>query len=94
MAEIRIKPLRDFILVSPKEVEKTPSGIIIPEKAQEKPQEGTVIAVGPGKKDEPMNLKPGDTILFSSYSTKTYKDGDKTYLLMHESDAYAVVYND
>ena len=64
-----IKPLADRVLIEPKEAEtKTASGIFIPDTAKEKPQQGTVIAVGPGKKDEPMEVKVGDVVLFGKYA--------------------------
>ena len=76
----------------PKEAEtKTASGIYIPETAKEKPQQGKVIAVGSGKKDEPMELKVGDTVLYGKYSgTEITVDG-KDYLMMRQSDVLAVL---
>ena len=78
--------------VEPKEAEtKTASGIYIPETAKEKPQQGKVIAVGGGKKDEPMELKVGDTVLYGKYSgTEITVDG-KDYLMMRQSDVLAVL---
>jgi len=89
---VNIKPLSDRVLVAPAEAEqKTAGGIIIPDTAKEKPQKGTVIAVGPGKKDEPMTVKAGDTVLYGKYSgTELQLDGDN-YLIMKESDIYAIV---
>ena len=86
-----IKPLADRVLVKPAEAEqKTAGGIIIPDTAKEKPQQGTVIAVGPGKKDEPMTVKVKDTVLYGKYSgTEIQLDGE-TYLIMKESDIYAI----
>lgn len=86
-----IKPLADRVLVKPAEAEqKTAGGIIIPDTAKEKPQKGTVIAVGPGKKDEPMTVKVNDTVLYGKYSgTEIQLDGE-TYLIMKESDIYAI----
>ncbi len=80
------------MLVEPKEAEtKTASGIYIPETAKEKPQQGKVIAVGSGKKDEPMELKVGDTVLYGKYSgTEITVDG-KDYLMMRQSDVLAVL---
>ena len=79
------------VLVKPAEAEqKTAGGIIIPDTAKEKPQQGTVIAVGPGKKDEPMTVKVKDTVLYGKYSgTEIQLDGE-TYLIMKESDIYAI----
>jgi chaperonin GroES len=89
---VKIKPLSDRVLVSPAEAEqKTAGGIIIPDTAKEKPQKGTVIAVGPGKKEEPMTVKAGDTVLYGKYSgTELQLEGD-TYLIMKESDIYAII---
>lgn len=87
-----VRPLGDRVLVEPAEAETTTlSGIIIPETAKEKPQRGTVIAVGPGKKDEPTTVKPGDTILYGKYvGTEISVDG-KDLLIMRESDIFAIV---
>ena len=89
---MNIRPLADRELVEPKEAEtKTASGIYIPETAKEKPQQGKVIAVGGGKKDEPMELKVGDTVLYGKYSgTEITVDG-KDYLMMRQSDVLAVL---
>lgn len=92
MASVKIKPLADRVLVeaSPAE-EKTAGGIIIPDTAKEKPQKGKVIAAGPGKKDEPMTVKPGDTVLYGKYAgTEITVDG-KEFLIMRESDILAIV---
>ena len=71
--------------------EKTASGIIIPDTAKEKPQKGTVVAVGPGKKDEPMTVKEGDSVLYGKYSgTEINLDGDDV-LIMRESDILGIV---
>ena len=67
--KVKVPPLADRVLVEPAEAEtKTAGGIIIPDTAKEKPQRGTVVAVGKGKKDEPMTVKPGDTVLYGKYS--------------------------
>ncbi|MDR1896072.1 MAG: co-chaperone GroES [Prevotellaceae bacterium] len=89
---VNIKPLADRVLVEPKEAEeKTASGLYIPNNAKEKPQRGTVVAVGPGKKDEPMEVKTGDEVLYGKYSgTEITVDG-KNYLIMRLSDILAVV---
>lgn len=90
--KVNIKPLADRVLIEPAEAEqKTAGGIIIPDTAKEKPQKGTVVAVGPGKKDEPVTLKVGDMVLYGKYSgTEIVIDGN-TYLIMKESDVYAIV---
>lgn len=92
MADINLKPLADRVLVEPKEAEtKTASGIIIPDTAQEKPQQGVVVAVGNGKKDEPMTVKVGDTVLYGKYGGTELKHEGKDYLIMREADIMAVV---
>ena len=92
MGKVSIKPLQDRVLVKPADAEeKTAGGIIIPDTAKEKPQKGTVMAVGPGKKDEPTSVKEGDSILYGKYSgTEISVDGED-YLIMRESDILAVV---
>ncbi len=92
MSKVNIKPLADRVIVevSPAE-EKTASGLIIPDTAKEKPQKGTVLAVGTGKKDEPMTVKVGDTVLYGKYAgTEVSVDGQE-YLIMRESDIFAIV---
>jgi chaperonin GroES len=69
----------------------TASGIIIPDTAQEKPQKGTVVAVGPGKKDEPMTVSVGDTVLYGKYSGTEFKYEGGEYLIMREADIMAIV---
>ena len=85
-------PLHDRVAIKPMDQEeKTLGGIIIPDTAKEKPQRGTVVAVGPGKKDEPTTVKVGDTILYGKYSgTEITIDGVE-YLMMRESDIFAIV---
>lgn len=87
-----IKPLADRVLVEPKAAEtKTASGIFIPETAKEKPQQGTVVAVGGGKKDEPMELKVGDTVIYGKYSGTEISHEGKDYLMMRQSDIMAIL---
>ena len=87
-----VKPLFDRIVVKPIiEENKTASGIFIPDSAKEKPQEGVIISVGPGKKDEQMVLKAGDRVLFSKYGGTELKYDGEVYLIMRESDVYAVI---
>ncbi|MEY3849576.1 MAG: hypothetical protein RLZZ71_1783 [Bacteroidota bacterium] len=87
-----VRPLGDRVLVEPAAAETTTlSGIIIPETAKEKPQRGTVIAVGPGKKDEPTTVKPGDTILYGKYAGTEISVDGKDLLIMRESDIFAIV---
>ena len=92
MATLNIKPLADRVLVEPLEAEtKTASGIIIPDSAKEKPQQGVVIAVGAGKKDELMTVKVGDKVLYGKYSGNEISVDGKKYLIMHESDIFAII---
>ena len=90
--KLNIKPLADRVIIAPAEAEqKTAGGIIIPDTAKEKPQKGEVVAVGPGKKDEPMILKVGQTVLYGKYAgTELNVDGEN-YLIMKESDVLAIV---
>ncbi len=92
MSKLKIKPLADRVIVLAGEAEETTaSGIIIPDTAKEKPQKGTVVAVGTGKKDEPLTVKEGDTVLYGKYAgTEIAIDGND-YLIMRESDIFAVV---
>ena len=89
---MKFKPLQDRVVVRRiQEEEKTPGGIIIPDTAKEKPQRGTVIAAGPGKKDEPTSVKEGDTVLYGKYAgTEVSLDGED-FLIMRESDILAIV---
>lgn len=92
MSKISIKPLADRVLVAPAAAEtKTASGIIIPDTAKEKPQQGKVVAVGAGKKDEPMTVKVGDSVLYGKYSGSELKWEGKDYLIMKESDILAII---
>ncbi len=93
----KIKPLSDRVLVKPldKEQEKK-GGIIIPDTAKEKPQEGKVVAVGPGKRDDqgkliPMDVKAGDKILYGKYSGTEIKIEDEEYLIMHQEDILGIL---
>ena len=90
--EVRIKPLADRVLVEAAQAEqKTAGGIIIPDTAKEKPQKGTVIAVGNGKKDEPMTVKAGDNVLYGKYAGTEISYEGKDYLIMKESDILAII---
>jgi chaperonin GroES len=89
---MKIKPLADRVLVQPSSAEtKTASGIIIPDSAQEKPQKGQVIAVGPGTKENPITLKVGDNLLYGKYSGTELKHDGVDYLIMKESDILAKI---
>lgn len=92
MSKVNVKPLADRVLVEPlASEEKTSGGIIIPDTAKEKPQKGTIVAVGPGKKDEEMSVQVGDSILYGKYAgTELTIDGVE-YMIMKEADIYAVV---
>ena len=89
---VNFKPLADRVLVEPVQAEtKTASGIIIPDTAKEKPQEGTVVAVGNGKPDEPMTVKVGDIVLYGKYAGTDLKLDGKDYLIMREDDILAII---
>jgi len=87
-----IQPLADRVLVKPSAAEtKTASGIIIPDTAKEKPQHGEVIAVGNGKKDEPMTVKVGDKVLYGKYAGTDVPQAGENFLIMKESDILAII---
>ena len=89
---LNVKPIADRVLVEPSAAEeKTAGGIIIPDTAQEKPQRGTVIAVGNGKIDEPMTVKVGDNVLYGKYSGTEIQIEGTDYLIMREADIYAII---
>ena len=89
---LNIKPLADRVLIEPQQAEtKTASVIIIPDNAKEKPQKGTVVAVGKGTKDEPTTVKVGDTVLYGKYGGTELKLEGTDYLIMRESDILAIV---
>ncbi|MDL1913096.1 MAG: co-chaperone GroES [Bergeyella sp.] len=89
---VKFKPLADRVLVEPSPAEtKTASGIIIPDTAKEKPQEGTVVSVGAGKKEEPLTVKVGDKVLYGKYSGTEIKFEGKDYLIVRESDLLGVI---
>jgi chaperonin GroES len=92
MSKVSLKPLADRVLVEPAQAEeKTATGIIIPDTAKEKPQKGSVVAVGGGKKDEPLTVKVGDTILYGKYAGTEITIDGKEYLIMRESDIFAII---
>ena len=96
MADFKLKPLEDRIVVKPSEGEETTSsGLVIPDTAKEKPVEGSVVAVGPGRFEEgnrvPLDVKTGDTVIYSKYGgTEVKVDGDE-YLILSARDVLAVV---
>jgi chaperonin GroES len=92
MSKLNIKPLADRVLVEPQAAEtKTASGIIIPDSAKEKPQQGKVVAVGNGTKDAPLTVKVGDTVLYGKYAGTELKLEGNDYLIMKESDIFAIL---
>jgi chaperonin GroES len=92
MSNVNIKPLADRVLVEPAAAEeKTASGLYIPDTAKEKPQKGTVIAVGSGKKDEPLTVKVGDQVLYGKYAGTELAVEGHDYLIMRESDIFAIL---
>ncbi len=94
---LKLKPLADRVVIEPSDrEERTASGIILPETAKEKPQEGKIVAVGPGRRDEDgkliaMDVKEGDTVLFAKYAGTEIKIDDKKLLILKESDILAIV---
>lgn len=89
---LNITPLSDRVIIEPAAAEtKTASGIFIPDTAKEKPQKGIVLAVGNGKKDEPMTVKVGDTVLYGKYAGTELKLDGKDYLIMREDDILAII---
>ena len=89
---VNFKPLADRVLVEPAPAEaKTASGLIIPDTAKEKPQEGVVVAVGNGKKDEPLTVKVGDKVLYGKYAGQELKLDGKDYLIIRESDLLGIL---
>jgi chaperonin GroES len=94
---LKLRPLADRLVVEPAEREEvTASGIYVPETAKEKPQEGKVIAAGPGRKDDqgewiPMDVEEGDRVLYAKYAGTEIKLEDKKYLILKESDVLAIL---
>ena len=96
MAKFSLEPLEDRVVVKPAEEEETTvSGIVIPDTAKEKPQEGEVVAVGPGRFEDgqriPMDIKPGDRVLYSKYGGTEVKVGGEEYLVLSARDLLAIV---
>ena len=89
---MKFKPLHDRVVVRRIDSdEKSAGGIIIPDTAKEKPKQGKIIAAGNGKKDEPLTVKAGDTVLYGQYSGTEIKIEGSDYLIMRESDIFAIV---
>ncbi|MGI6379671.1 MAG: co-chaperone GroES [Anaerolineae bacterium] len=98
MADVNLKPLADRVVVEPLQSEEvTAAGIVLPETAKEKPQKGTVLAVGPGKRDDngnlvPLDVKVGDVVLYAKYGGTDVKlGGDREVLVLRESDILAII---
>ena len=88
----KITPLHDRVIIRPNAAEETTKGgIIIPDTAKEKPMRGTVVAAGPGKKDEPVTVKEGDTVLYGKYAGTEVSVEGEDLLIMRESDILAVI---
>ncbi len=88
----QIKPLADRVVIEPQAAEtKTASGIIIPDNSKEKPQQGKVVAIGPGKKDEPLTVKEGDIVLYGKYSGTELNWNGNDLLIMKESEILAII---
>lgn len=89
---LNIKPLQDRVVIQPMAAETTTaSGIIIPDTAKEKPQKGTVVAVGKGKKDHEMTVKVGDVVMYGKYSGTEIKIDGTDYVIMKEDEIYAII---
>lgn len=94
---MQLKPLADRVVVKPKAREETTkSGIVLPDTAKEKPQEGTVVAIGPGRVLEdgtrvPLNVKVGDSVLYAKYAGTEFRLDDEEHLILKESDILAIV---
>ena len=87
-----IRPLADRVVIEPQEAQaRTAAGLYIPDSAKEKPQQGIVVAVGPGKADEPMEVKVGDTVLYGKYAGVELTVEDKKYLIVKQSDILAII---
>jgi chaperonin GroES len=97
MSKINLKPLADRVIVKPKEADEvTKGGIILPDTAKEKPVEGTIVAAGPGKTTDDgklvkMEVKVGDVVLYGKYSGSEISIEGEEYLIMRESDIFAIV---
>ncbi|MCY3998773.1 MAG: co-chaperone GroES [Flavobacteriaceae bacterium] len=92
MSKLSITPLADRVLIEPAAAEeKTASGLIIPDTAKEKPQKGTVVAIGPGTKENPITVKVGQTVVYGKYSGTELPHNGVDYLIMKESDILAII---
>jgi chaperonin GroES len=92
LTKVKIQPLGDRVLVKPVEQKETKrGGIIIPDTAKEKPQKGSIVAIGSGKKDEPLTVKVGDTVLYGKFAGTEISVDGKEYLIMREADIFAIL---
>jgi chaperonin GroES len=97
VTKVKLDPLGERVVIKPIEQEQTTKGgIFLPDTAKEKPQEGEVVAVGPGRVGDdgtriPMELAVGDRVIYSKYAGTEYKDGDDQYLILRESDVLAKI---
>ena len=92
MSQLTLKPLADRVLVEPAAAETTTSsGIIIPDTAKDKPHRGTIVAVGPGTADQPITVKVGDVVLYGKYAGTELNHDGTDYLIMKESDIFAII---
>ena len=92
MSKMNIKPLADRVLIEPAAAEtKTSSGLYIPDTAKEKPQKGTVVAVGSGTKDNPITVAVGNKVLYGKYAGTELQHEGRDFLIMKESDIFAIV---
>ncbi len=92
MKKLTIQPLADRVVIQPAEAEeKTASGLYLPDTAKKKPHKGKVVAVGTGKKKEPLTVKVGDKVLYGQYSGTEITIENETYLIMKESDIFAII---
>lgn len=93
----KLQPVADRVVVKPSErEERTKSGIVLPDTAKEKPQEGEIVAAGPGRVNDdgkriPLDVKVGDKVIYSKFAGTEYKEGDEEYLILRESDILAKV---
>ncbi len=89
---VKFKPLTDRVLIEPETaVQKTEGGILIPGSIKEKPLQGTIVAIGNGKKDEPLTVQVGQEVIFGKHSGSEIKLGEKTYIVMRESEIYGIL---
>jgi len=97
VTKVKLQPLGERIVIKPSEQEaQTKGGIYLPDTAKEKPQEGEIVAAGPGRVTDdgtriPMELAVGDKVIYSKYAGTEYKDGDEEYLILRESDVLAKI---